>query len=95
MTAEELGYLTLDFNTQNFPLDMDYLFDVTWMTPATGPDDSMIADLREFYNECWEDLMDKIADELPKITKLSWNIAKLQDFCHRAYWTDESDTTYD
>ena len=29
MSASELAYLTLDFNTFNFPLDLDYLVDVT------------------------------------------------------------------
>ena len=26
-------YLTLDYNTFNFPLDMDYVYDVTSITP--------------------------------------------------------------
>jgi len=35
MTADKMAYLTLDFNTYNHPLDLDYLFDVTTFRPNT------------------------------------------------------------
>lgn len=38
--------------------------------------------------------MDAIADELPIIADLTQSIANLQDYCHRRYREDASDTTY-
>ena len=73
---------------------MDYLFDITSFETASGPTDTQITDLRESYNECRADLMDAIADELPIIADLTQSIANLQDYCHRRYREDASDTTY-
>lgn len=36
------AYLTLDYNTFNFPLDMEYVFDVTSLNPSTGPPDYVV-----------------------------------------------------
>lgn len=47
-----LEYLVLDYNTFNFPLEIDYEYDVTAMVPGPSELEVDVIDMREQYADC-------------------------------------------
>lgn len=78
-------YLTLDYNTFNFPLDMEYVYDVTSIVPTSSMTELEILTLRDLYNDCREDLYEQIEDEQELIKDLMLLSGEMQDYCSKSY----------